>query len=64
MNQFNAPGLKTASIPLENREGVRGGEKPRGIERHLGAKNSGEGAEEEDTKWADGDERLKTRVGQ
>ena len=54
VNQFNAPGSKTASISLENPEGVRGGKKAGGIERHLGAKDSGEGAEGEDTKWAEG----------
>ena len=51
MQQFRVSGLKTASIPLENPEGVRG-------ERQPGAGSDNEEAEGEDTKWADGGKRF------
>ena len=51
--QFSAPGLKTASIPLKNPEGVRGGEEAGGVEGQSGSKGGGEGAERqrEETEW-------------
>ena len=53
MKQLSAPGSKTSSIPLEYPERVRGGEEAGGVERQPGARDGGEGAEGEDTKWAD-----------
>ena len=52
---FSAPGPKTANIPLKNHERVRGGREEAGdIEGQLGARSGGEGAEGENTKWAEG----------
>ena len=54
MKYFNAPGLKTSSIPLKNPERLRGGEEARGREGQPGARDDSEEAEGEDIKWADG----------
>ena len=51
--QFSAPGSKTSSISLKNLERVWGGE-AEGVKEQPGARGSGEEAEEENTKWADG----------
>ena len=54
MKYFKSPGSKTFSIPLENPERVREREKAGGVEGQPGVRDGGEGAEGEDTKWADG----------
>ena len=51
---FSAPGSKTSSIPLKNPEGVRWGKEAEGVEGQPEARSSDEGAEGEDTKWAEG----------
>ena len=51
---FSAPGSKTSSIRLKNPERIRKGEEAGGIEEQPGAWDSGEKAEGEDTKWAEG----------
>ena len=58
MKKFNSPGSKTYSIPLKNPERVMGGEEAGGTEGQPGARDGGEGAEEEDIKWADGGKEV------
>ena len=57
VKQFSASGSKTSSIPLKNPERVTGekdAEGAEGAEGQPGTRDGGEGAEEEDTKRADG----------
>ena len=54
VKQFSAPGSKTSSILLKNLDGVTWGEETGGVEGQPEARDGGEGAEGEDTKWADG----------
>ena len=50
MKQFSAPSSETSSIPLNNPERVKGGEKAGGVKGQPGARGGSKGAEEEDTK--------------
>ena len=54
MYEFSARGSETACISLKYPEGVREEEEAGGVERQPEARG-GEGAEEEDTKWAEGE---------
>ena len=54
VQQFSAPGSKTASIPLKNHERVRVERKHRGVEGKQGAKSDGERAKAKDAKWEKG----------
>ena len=54
MKYFSAPGLKTSSIPVKNLERDSREKEAGGVEGQPGARDGGEGAEREDTKWADG----------
>ena len=47
--------METSSIPLKNSERVRGGEEAGGVEGWPGARDGGEGAEEGDIEWAEGE---------
>ena len=68
VKQFGAPGSKTSSIPLQNPERVRGEKEAGDVEGQPGARDGGEGAQGEDTKWAVGGFALsslyRARVGQ
>ena len=58
VQQFSAPGSKTASIPLKNPEGVRVERKHGGVEGKPGARSDGKRAETEDAKWEEGRQEI------
>ena len=54
--QSSAPGSETPSIPLKYPEGVKEEKRKQEVKRNSqqpGACGGGEGAEQEDTKWAE-----------
>ena len=58
VKQFSAPSSKTSSIPLKNREEVRGGEEAESVEGQPGAGGGGEGQSQKIQNGQKGDKRF------
>ena len=63
MGRKKAPGSETSSIPLENPERVRGGEKAGGVEGQPGAREGGERQRKKIQSGLTGDKRFEDEGG-